>query len=164
MRLAQPCGTNQRGSTARQPQRRHQAWPGWCLQYQCRLSLGVTAKQKQAKRRTCRAQPSLRCPTSGCCNPNRHVGLTWAKALDLVRVVLLPADDSTLLRLHSIHLEAGVALQQVAAHTCTGMMRPVFIPQLKLFKYYMRTCYHGGVRKGLADLLLIFCYRCNMDK
>jgi len=32
----------------------------------------------------------------------------------------------------------------------------VFIPQHKLFDYFTRTCYYGGVRKGLADLLLIF--------
>jgi len=39
-----------------------------------------------------------------------------------------------------------------------------FPPQHKLFDYFMRTCYHGGVRKGLADLPLIFRYRCNMNE
>jgi len=34
----------------------------------------------------------------------------------------------------------------------------------ELFDYFMRTCYYGGVRKGLADFLLIFRYRCNMNE
>jgi hypothetical protein len=45
--------------------------------------------------------------------------VTWAQALYFVRVVLLPADDSAFLGLHSVHLKPRVLLQQVAANTCT---------------------------------------------